>query len=160
MQQRFERADTITVFTEKMKIFRDLHDDVSSYIKSVDAYICGILKKTDRTSLSDAKTTTLNSQTQYVRWFIEHRSRIDDAMTALGQIIKKCQEEYLKRRRVVMLYPSRPTLDGVVIEQKLFPRYDSLNGVVIDKKIFTEEDAVQAMVNGTSMKTEKGYKAM
>jgi hypothetical protein len=118
------------------------------------------LKKTDRTSLSDAKTTTLNSQTQYVRWFIEHRSRIDDAIRTLGQIIKKCQEEYLKRRRVVMLYPSRPTLDGVVIEQKLFPRHDSLNGVVIDKKNFTEEDAVEAMVNGTSMKTEKGYKAM
>ena len=57
-----------------------------------------------------------------------------------------------------MVYPPRPRMGGVVVDQTPFSPHPTLYGVIIEKKPFTEEHAVKAMVNGRSMKKVKGYR--
>ena len=159
MRENFERTATTNVLTGKLDKFRDLHEDMSWRIKHGDANIRRILYRTDKTRLGENQTQTFNNQNRYVRWFIEHMRRLESAIEEVCEILMKEEEKRLKRfHRVVMVYPPRPTLDGVVVDKTPFLPRPTLYGVIVEKKPFTEEDAVEAMVNGRSMKKEKGYR--
>ena len=148
MEKNLERALTMNVFTERQQELRKLREYVLWCIKMSTNAVRGILHTTNTIHLSTQNAERMNKEDSYIRWFIEHRSRLDDIIRDLCQRVQQYEKERLRRRRVVMIYPS-----------KVIQAYQPPHPVVcVDEKHFTEEDAVEAMVDGRSMKRERGYR--
>jgi len=148
MEQNLERATNMSVFAERLKELLKLYEYVLWCTKMSENAVCGILYTTNMIHLSSRNKEKMNKEDGYVRWFIEHASRLDDIIQDLSRTMQKHEADRLKRRRVVMMYPP----PAVRVYQP------PLAAVRVDEQPFTEEDAVQAMVDGTSMKREKMHK--